>query len=57
MLNVIITQIMTFTNSLNIKSKTKTPFSVLHTNIQSLSHNFDSLEKLPYRLKKKSVET
>ena len=27
-------------------NKNKTPFSILHTNIQSLSHNFDSLEKL-----------
>ena len=32
--------------TLNTKNSTKTPLSVLHTNIQSLSHNFDSLEKL-----------
>ena len=29
-----------------MKKKTRTPFSILHTNIQSLSHNFDSLERL-----------
>ena len=28
------------------KKKQKKPFSVMHTNIQSLSHNFDNLEKL-----------
>ncbi len=32
--------------AMNMKNNTKTPFSILHTNIQSLSHNFDSLEKL-----------
>ena len=30
----------------SIKNKPKTPFSILHTNIQSLTHNFESLEKL-----------
>ena len=30
----------------NYKSKDKKPFSALHTNIQSLMHNFDSLEQL-----------
>ena len=30
----------------DIKNKEKRPFSALHTNIQSLTHNFDSLESL-----------
>ena len=30
----------------NHKSKTKKPLTALHTNIQSLNHNFDSLERL-----------
>ena len=30
----------------NMNTNNKRPFSVLHTNIQSLSHNFDSLDRL-----------